>query len=205
MSRRILGLTGGIGAGKSTAAALFGELGAVVVDVDAIGRSVGEVGGSAHDALVHRFGADIVRDGALHRPTLAARAFADPAALAHLNGITHPAINTELARAVAAVAADAVIILDQAVLVESPILGRWGEGPECGYGDVIVVEAPLAVRVERLVTTRGMAAEDARARIASQVGDEERRAVATWVIDNSGDRARLQVEVVRVWTEIARR
>lgn len=202
MTRRILGLTGGIGAGKSTAAAMFGALGATVVDVDAIGRGVGEVGGPAHEGLVRHFGGDIVRDGALHRPTLAARAFADPNALAALNAITHPAINGELARAVAAADPDAIVILDQAVLVESPVLGRWADGPEGGYGDVIVVETPLETRVARLVEHRGMTEEDARARIAGQVGDAERRAIARWVIDNAGDATQLEREVVQVWREV---
>ncbi len=202
MTRRIVGLTGGIGAGKSTAAAILARLGATVVDVDAIGRTVGEVGGPAHAGLVQRFGADIVRDGALHRPTLAARAFADPEALAALNAITHPAINGELARAVAAADPDAIVVLDQAVLVESPVLGRWADGPEGGYGDVIVVETPVEVRVDRLVHGRGMTAEDARARIAGQVSDAERRAVARWIIDNAGDAEHLEREVRRVWQEL---
>jgi dephospho-CoA kinase len=203
--RRILGLTGGIGAGKSTAAARFAELGARVVDVDAIGRQVAEVGGAAHDALVARFGPTIVRDGRLDRAALAAQVFGHPDALADLNAISHPAINGVLAQEVAASRPDAVVIFDQAVLVESPILGRWGPGPEEGYGDVIVVEAPLDVRVARLVSQRGMAEADARARIASQVPDEARRAVARYVIDNGGDPEQLAREVGRVWAEVTAR
>lgn len=200
--RRIIGLTGGIGAGKSTAAARFAARGAVVVDVDRIGREVAEVGGPAHDALVARFGTEIVRDGQLHRPALAAQVFGHPDALADLNAISHPAINTVLARAVQDAPVGAVVIFDQAVLVESPILGRWGTGHEDGYREVIVVEAPLDVRIERLVAQRGMEPEDARARIASQVSDEDRRAVATWVIDNGGDPGALDAEVARVWARL---
>jgi dephospho-CoA kinase len=107
-----------------------------------------------------------------------------------------------LAREVAASPAGAVVIFDQAVLVESPILGRWGPGPEEGYGDVIVVEAPLDVRVARLVSQRGMAASDAEARIASQVPDEARRAVARYIIDNGGDQQQLAREVDRVWAAV---
>ncbi len=205
MSRRLVGLTGGIGAGKSTAAARFAARGAVVLDVDRIGREVAEVGGEAHAALVERFGPEIVVDGALHRPTLASKVFGHPDALAALNAISHPAINVVLARLVREAPADAVVIFDQAVLVESPILGRWGNGAEEGYGEVIVVEAPLEVRIERLVAQRGMQPEDARARIASQVSDEARRAVATWVIDNAGDTDALDREVERVWTALSSR
>lgn len=199
---RILGLTGGIGSGKSTAAALFAARGAVVVDVDRIGREVAEVGGRAHDALVGRFGPTIVRDGKLDRPALAALVFGHPDALADLNAISHPAINEVLREAVSEAPAGSVVVFDQAVLVESRILGRWGDGPADGYQDVIVVETPLEVRVERLASQRNMAPEDARARIASQVSDEQRRTAARWVINNAGDEAALATEVERVWTEI---
>lgn len=200
--RRILGLTGGIGSGKSTAAAIFARLGAVVVDVDRIGREVAEVGGRAHDKLVARFGPSIVRDGALDRAALASQVFGHPDALADLNAISHPAINEVLAAEVAAAPQGAVVIFDQAVLVESAVLGRWGDGPDQGYQQVIVVETPLELRVERLVQQRKMAPEDARARIASQVSDEARRAVARWVIDNSAGPEELAAEVARVWAEI---
>lgn len=199
---RILGLTGGIGSGKSTAAALFAGHGAVVIDVDGIGRAVAEVGGRAHAALLTRFGPSIVRDNQLDRAALGALVFGHPDALADLNAISHPAINEVLAARVGEAPNGSVIIFDQAVLVESAILGRWGEGPTDGYQQVIVVEAPLTVRVQRLVTQRKMAPEDAEARIASQVSDEARRTVASWVIDNSGDTAHLAAEVARVWAEI---
>ncbi|MFN0025570.1 MAG: dephospho-CoA kinase [Acidimicrobiales bacterium] len=199
---RIVGLTGGIGSGKSTAAAQFAARGAVVVDVDRIGREVAEVGGRAHDALLARFGPTIVGDGKLNRPALAALVFGHPDNLAALNAISHPAINEVLREAVADAPAGSVVIFDQAVLVESAILGRWGDGPNEGYQDVIVVETPLEVRVERLVSQRNMAPEDARARIASQVSDEQRRAVARWVISNAGDPAALAAEVDRVWAEL---
>jgi dephospho-CoA kinase len=201
-ARRIIGLTGGIGSGKSTAAAVFAQLGARVVDVDRIGREVAEVGGRAHDRLVARFGPGIVADGRLDRAALAAQVFGHPDALADLNAISHPAINEVLAEEVAAAGPDDIVIFDQAVLVESAILGRWGEAPDEGYQDVIVVETPLETRVERLVSQRKMDPADARARIASQVSDEARRAVARWVITNGGDQADLEVEVRRVWEEL---
>ena len=119
-----------------------------------------------------------------------------------LNAISHPAINEVLAEEVAAADPDDIVIFDQAVLVESPILGRWGTGPAEGYQDVIVVETPLETRVERLVSQRKMDPADARARIASQVSDEQRRAVARWVIANGGGPDDLEAEVRRVWDEI---
>ena len=199
---RIVALTGGIGSGKSTAAEMFGRLGALVVDVDRIGREVAEVGGGAHDRLLERFGAGIVTDGKLDRAALARQVFGHPDALRDLNAISHPAINEVLAATVAAAPADTVVLFDQAVLVESAILGRWAEGPNGGYQDVIVVEAPLEIRVQRLVNQRGMSVEDATARIASQVSDAERRAVARWVIDNGADVDALSSEVGRVWEAI---
>lgn len=203
-ARHVLALTGGIGSGKSTASAHFGRLGAVVVDVDRIGREVAEVGGSAHAELVARFGPSIVRDGALDRAALASQVFGHPDALADLNAISHPAINRVLAAEVERAGPDDIVLFDQAVLVESAILGRWAGGgaPGDGYQQVIVVETPVEFRVQRLIAQRGMAEADARARIASQVSDAERRAVARWVIDNSGDETRLAAEVERVWAEV---
>ena len=205
VARRIIGLTGGIGSGKSTAAAMFAEHGAAVIDVDRLGREVAEVGGRAHEALVERFGPGIVSTGRLDRAALGRLVFGHPAALADLNDISHPAINEELAQAVADTAPGSIVIFDQAVLVESAILGRWGPGPEDGYREVVVVEAPLELRIARLVEQRGMAPEDARARIASQVSDMQRRAVARWVIDNSDDLTHLSSEVDRVWYAITER
>ncbi|MCC6436044.1 MAG: dephospho-CoA kinase [Acidimicrobiales bacterium] len=203
-ARHVLALTGGIGSGKSTASAHFGRLGAIVVDVDRIGREVAEVGGPAHAALVARFGPSIVRDGALDRAALASQVFGHPDALADLNAISHPAINRVLAAEVERAGPDDIVLFDQAVLVESAILGRWADGgtPGDGYQQVIVVETPVELRVQRLIAQRGMAEADARARIASQVSDAERRAVARWVIDNSGDETRLAAEVERVWAEV---
>ena len=127
-ARHVLALTGGIGSGKSTASAHFGRLGAIVVDVDRIGREVAEVGGPAHAALVARFGPSIVRDGALDRAALASQVFGHPDALADLNAISHPAINRVLAAEVERAGPDDIVLFDQAVLVESAILGRWADG-----------------------------------------------------------------------------
>ncbi|MCP5026291.1 MAG: dephospho-CoA kinase [Actinomycetia bacterium] len=200
MSQLIIGLTGGIGSGKSTAAAEFERLGALVIDVDALGRNVAEVGGPAHEAVLARFGSHLVVDGHLDRAGLAQIVFSDPAELAALEAISHPAINGLIAERVTDAAPDAIIVLDMAVLVGS-ILGRWGDGETDGYSQVVVVETPLDTRLERLAS-RGMAADDARARIASQPSDHERRAVAHHVIDNGDDTAALAAEVARVWTAL---
>jgi dephospho-CoA kinase len=190
--RRVFGLTGGIGAGKSTVAAELAALGATVVDCDRLGRVVVEPDGAAYQPLVERFGSGILRgDGALDRPRLASQVFGDPQALADLNAITHPAIDVEIARAVAA-SSTPTVVLDMAVLVESDL----GKGQ---YGEVLVVEAPLEVRLRRLVGGRGMAEEEARARIASQVGDVERRLVADHVIVNDGSLDDLRAGVGRFW------
>jgi dephospho-CoA kinase len=191
----VVGLTGGIGVGKTTVAKALARRGAVVVDCDGLGRTVVEPDGLAYAGVVARFGPGVVRaDGALDRPALAAIVFDDPAALADLNGITHPAIDVEIARAIAAAPAGSVVVLDMAVLVET----RLGRGQ---YEVVVVVEAPLDVRLERLAG-RGMTADDARARIASQATDAERRAVGDLFVANGGDVAALERAVDHLWVAL---
>lgn len=196
----IIGLTGGIGVGKSTAAGLLAERGAHIVDVDAICKEVIEPGGPAHRAVLDRFGAHVVgTDGRLDRAALAAVVFGDPTALADLTAISHPAANEVMAWEVASQPPGTVSVLDVAVLVEYPRLGRWADGPGGGYGQVVVVEAPLAVRLERLVAQRGMSEADALARIQAQVDDAERREVANHLLDNGGDLAQLSAQVDQLW------
>ena len=188
----VVGLTGGIGSGKSTVASMLGEHGAVVVDCDAIGRQVIEPDGRAYARVIERFGRDIVRDdGHIDRAALAAIVFRDEASLAALNAISHPAIDAEIAERIAAAPTDTIVVLDMAVLVET----KLGAGQ---YDKVVVVETPLDVRLARL-TTRGMTEADARARIASQASDEQRRAVADHIVDNGGDLAALRAEVSTLW------
>ncbi len=190
-----MGLTGGIGVGKTTVAKALARRGAVVVDCDGLGRKVVEPDGLAYAGVVGRFGPGVVRpDGALDRPALAAIVFDDPAALADLNGITHPAIDVEIARAIAAAPTGSVVVLDMAVLVET----RLGRGQ---YTVVVVVEAPVDVRLERLAG-RGMNADDARARMASQATDAERRAVGDLFVDNGGDEAALERAVDHLWVAL---
>jgi dephospho-CoA kinase len=192
--RRVVGLTGGIGVGKSTVAAELSRLGATIVDCDGLGRVVVEPGGLAYEPLVARFGPGILEaDGRVDRPELASRVFGDPEALADLNAVTHPAIDIEIARAIAA-ADTPTVVLDMAVLVESDL----GKGQ---YDEVLVVEAPLAVRLERLARDRGMDEDQARARIASQVDDAQRREVADHVLVNDGSLGELRDAVRRYWDE----
>lgn len=195
----LVGLTGGIGAGKSTVADLLTERGAVLVDADEVARAVVEPGQPALAKLVDRFGAGILdADGRLDRSALAKLAFVDDDSRRDLEAITHPAINEEFGRRVAAAPSDAVVVLDVPLLVESP------QARERGYQTVIVVEAPREIRLARL-EARGVDRADAEARMAAQAGDAERRKIATYVLDNSRDRASLARQVDEVWTDLQRR
>jgi dephospho-CoA kinase len=190
----IVGLTGGVGSGKSTAAALFAEHGAVIVDADQIAREVVQPGTPGYEAVVARFGPGVVAaDGTLHRPGLAAIVFADQAALADLNAIVHPLVAARSAELIAAVPTDAVIVNEVPLLAEGGNPGR--------YDLIVVIEAALEVRLERL-TGRGLPPDQARARIAAQATDEQRRAIADIIIRNDGSRADLSAEVARVWPQI---
>ncbi len=195
----LVGLTGGIGAGKSTVAEMLARRGAVVVDADAVARDVVEPGQPAFDAVVARFGADLVGpDGRLDRAKLGERVFTDPDARRDLEDLTHPAINAEFLRRVGEAPADAIVVLDVPLLVESATASTRG------YQAVVVVEAPRQVRLARL-EERGVARADAEARMAAQATDGDRRAVATWVLDNGSDREHLERQVERVWAELVQR
>ncbi|MFV0260354.1 MAG: dephospho-CoA kinase [Acidimicrobiales bacterium] len=190
---RVIGLTGGIGVGKSTVAAHLARKGAVVVDCDQLGRDVVVPGGRAHQAVIDTFGPGIVApDGSIDRAALAGIVFSDPDQLARLNGVVHPAIDAEIADRIAAAADDAVVVLDMAVLTESDL----GRGQ---YQEVLVVEAPKDQRLHRLVEQRGMSREDAEARMTSQATDAERREIADHVLVNAGDLERLAADVDEWW------
>ncbi len=199
----VVGLTGGIGAGKSTAAERFAELGAAVIDVDAIGRDVLAPGGRAEQGVIDAFGSVIIgEDGHIDRGKVAAEVFGRPDRLAALEAVSHPAINAELDLQLQALADGGdvrVVVLDMAVLTESK-LGRLESGR--GYAQVVVVEAPEAVRLPRLFE-RGLTEEQARARMASQATDEQRRAVADYVIVNDGSPDELAAAVDQVWADLA--
>jgi dephospho-CoA kinase len=188
----LVGLTGGIGAGKSTVSAALAARGAVVIDADAIVRELQAPGGPVLEAMVDRFGPGILHsDGTLDRQAVADLVFGDDAALADLNAIVHPAVGAEIARRLEAEAGtDHVVVLDVPLLVES---GR------SDLAGLIVVDTDPEVAVRRLVEQRGFSEADARARIARQASREERLARADLVIDNNGDRAALEAQIDRAW------
>ncbi|MCV7103847.1 dephospho-CoA kinase [Mycobacterium palustre] len=187
-----IGLTGGIGAGKSALSATFAKRGGIIVDGDVIAREVVEPGTEGLAALVEAFGGDILQpDGSLDRPALAAKAFRDDDARKKLNGIVHPLVGKRRAEIIASVAEDSVVVEDIPLLVES------GMAPL--FPLVVVVHADVEVRVRRLVEQRGMPEEDARARIAAQATDEQRRAVADVWVDNSGRPEELAQRANDLW------
>jgi dephospho-CoA kinase len=194
----LVGLTGGIGSGKSTVARLLADKGAVVVDADEVARAIVEPGEPAFAALVERFGDAIVSpEGRLDRAALAEVAFATDEQRKALEAITHPAINEEFGRRIAAAPADAVVVCDVPLLAEAPTARARG------YRAIIVVEAPRALRLERL-ERRGVDRADAERRMAAQASDEERRALATFVVDNAGTPEELQRRIDEVWSELER-
>ena len=188
-----IGLTGGIGSGKSTVSRLLAERGAVIVDADVIAREVVEPGTPGLAAVVDAFGPGIVADdGSLDRPALAAVVFADPEARRRLDGIVHPLVRARATEVAGAAPPDAVVVNDVPLLVET--------GQAAAYDLVLVVEADTETRVARLVQ-RGLTADDARARMSAQATDEQRRAVADVVLDNSGTEDELAAQVDRLWRE----
>lgn len=191
-----VGLTGGIASGKSTVAATLAELGAVVIDADKLAREVVAVGTPGLAEVVEAFGPEVLTaDGELDRPRLGAIVFADPARLKVLEAITHPRIFELYAEREGAVPPDGIVVHDIPLLVES---GRAAE-----FDAVIVVDAPEETQVERMVRDRGMSVADAEARIAAQATREERRAVATYLIENTGTREDLRRRVEEVLAEIS--
>ena len=189
-----IGLTGGIGAGKSTVSATFSELGGVVVDGDVIAREVVEPGTPGLTSLVEAFGEKILLpDGALNRPALAGIAFSDDQKRATLNGIVHPLVAQRRSELIAAAADDAVIVEDIPLLVESQMAPM--------FPLVIVVHADADLRVRRLIEYRGFSEQDARARIAAQATEEQRRAVADVWLDNAGTSDELVAAARRLWSD----
>ncbi len=192
MNRLVIGLTGGIGVGKSTVASLLGQWGAEVIDVDLLGRQVLEPTGGAYHAVIATFGQSIVAaDGTIDRAVLATEVFGGANRLAELEAISHPAINARLEALLEAAPQGRSVVFDLAVLAESRL--GWRDGAPM-YQRVIVVEAPMELRIPRLIK-RGMSEEQARARMAAQVSDEQRRALADLVIGNDGDLAQLERRV----------
>jgi dephospho-CoA kinase len=191
----LIGLTGGIGSGKSTVSSMLAERGAVVIDADAIVQELQAPGQPVLAAMVERFGPEILDEhGALRRKAVADLVFHDPEALADLGAIVHPAVHEEIERRMAEQAhTDHVVILDVPLLVES---GR------SDLAGLIVVDVDPEVAIARLVAHRGFTEADARARVARQASREERRARADLVIDNAGDLEDLRPQVEAAWAWI---
>jgi dephospho-CoA kinase len=193
----LIGLTGGIGTGKSTVAAMLRELGAIVIDADEAARAVVEPGTDAFREVVAAFGEDYVRDGRLDRAKLAQLVFSDESARRRLNEITHPRVRQWMVER----QQEAEARGEERVVLEIPLL--YENGLDAGLQRVIVVYVPEDVEVQRLVAGKGYREEDARARIRAQLPIAEKKTRAAFVIDNSGSRAETRAQVERVWREIA--
>ena len=190
-----LGLTGGIGSGKSTVSARLASHGAIVIDYDLLAREAVEPGTPALAAIAERFGDDVIAaDGTLDRTALGAVVFGDDAARHDLEAITHPAIFD------LAIAREATVPDDAVVVHDHPLLVEVGMDTFCDL--VVVVDAPEDVQLERLVTLRGMTEADARARLAAQASREVRTAAADFVLDNTGSIEELEAKVDEIWARI---
>ncbi|MEU5989393.1 dephospho-CoA kinase [Spirillospora sp. NPDC047418] len=193
-----VGLTGGIGSGKSEVSARLDERGAVVIDADKIAREVVEPGTPGLAAVVAEFGADVLLpSGALDREKVGKIVFADAERLAALNAIVHPLVGARMQELMDAAPAGAVVVYDV------PLLAENGLAPM--YDEVVVVDAPEETQLDRLTSRRGMTEEDARARMAAQASRADRRAVATRIIDNSGTLDDLKTQVDALWEALTHR
>lgn len=194
-----VGLTGGIGSGKSTVSEMFAKRGAVVIDADEVVREIQCPGGEAYDEIVEAFGREILaEDGSLDRPKLAAIVFADPAKRQKLNDITHPKVGAKFAERVAE-----LVDTDMIVILDIPLLGASKSGSDRFANAVVVVTASEETRIDRL-EARGMSREDAEARIAAQITDEERLKLADHVLNNDGSIEHLEEQVDALWDELQR-
>ncbi|TMA56062.1 MAG: dephospho-CoA kinase [Deltaproteobacteria bacterium] len=199
MAAPVVGLTGGIGSGKSTVAAILAELGARVIDADRIGHEVYGPGTEGHASVVQAFGPRVVApDGTIDRRALGAIVFHDPGALARLNAIVHPLIAAEIQRRVAAARAEPgapPIVIEAAILIEA----GWRF-----FDRIWAVIAPREAAFDRVVADRGLSREDIERRMAAQATDEDRRRVAHLVIENDGTRGELRLRVEAAWRTLGR-
>ena len=191
-----VGLTGGIGSGKSEVARRLVARGAVLIDADVVARDVVAPGTSGLAAVVEAFGPQVLTGGHLDRERLGRIVFTDAAARATLNGIVHPLVGQRMAELERSASGDAIVVHDVPLIAENNLAA--------GYDLVIVVDAPDEVRLDRLVRLRGMPPDQARARMATQAGRQDRLAIADLVIDNSGSLADLDGQVERVWAKLRR-
>lgn len=193
-----VGLTGGIGSGKSEVSRRLAAQGAIVIDADAIAREVVAPGTPGLEQVVAAFGPHVLRaDGALDRERLGEIVFTDPAKLAQLNGIVHPLVGKRMTELETTADADAIVVHDV------PLIAENGLAP--AYDVVVVVDTPPSLQLDRLLKLRGMSAEQAEARMAAQATREERLAIADFVIDNSGSLSELDRQVGDLWAELRRR
>ena len=194
----VVGLTGGVGSGKSTAASCLKKHGAVVVDADEISRTLSKSGSPVIAEISEAFGAQILHaDGSLNRSALAALVFGDSEALEKLNAIMHPKIRREAIRQIEGCTTDEIVVYDMPLLVETDSVKL------CDV--VVVVDLDPKEQIERLVKNRGMSHEEAEARIRNQATREQRNLVATWVLDNSKTTRELEQECASVWLGIVER
>jgi len=190
-----LGLTGGIGSGKSTAARMFADLGATVIDADAIAKEVLEPGQLGYESIVNKFGDEILdSSGNVDRSALAAKVFENSAELKELEDIVHPAVASKVLEIRESLPAGVTVIYDTPLLVEKKLQDQFDQ--------VVVVLAPEPLRTQRLID-RGLAERDIAARMSKQASDDQRREVANFVIDNVGSLAQLRAQVQNVWNQIS--
>jgi len=195
----LVGLTGGIGSGKSTAARMLQERGAVVFDADVLAREAVAPGTDGHRAVVERFGADVLAPGGeLDREALASVVFADPAARRDLEAIVHPEV-----RRLFAEGSEAYHDTDRVVVLSAPLLVETGM--HSAFDVLVVVAVPVEVQVERLMRDRGMSEDAIRARIGAQAPLEDKAAVADILLDNEGTLEDLERQVGRIWADLAAR
>jgi dephospho-CoA kinase len=194
----LIGLTGGIGAGKSTVASLLADLGAVIIDADQVARDVVAVGQPALEHIAEAFGPEILSpDGSLNRPALGSIVFTNESAREKLNAIVHPAVRERTEALFAGSALNDVVVYDVPLLIEADT--------KYPYDMVVVAMAPEDVRAERLMTMRGMTESEARSRIEAQASDEQRLAIADVVIDTGGSLEHTREQVENLWRTIALR
>lgn len=191
-----VGLTGGVASGKSTVAAMLAELGAVVIDADAIAREVVAKGTPGLDAVVAEFGTELLTaDGELDRPAMGRLVFGDEDARRRLESIVHPLVFERYAKLEASAPEGALVVHD------IPLLAESGRGQD--FDAVVVVDVPRELQVERMLRDRGWTLEDAESRIAAQATREQRLAIATHVVDNTGTLEDLRSRVAEVHAELA--